>query len=190
MSLYLIPLTGWSLNFISDLIENKLIANKSQYLKYLINVAIVVIFVAYPGLVSYQFANDPVNAAIADSDSNQYVNNWSAGWGVKESVKYFQEKAQNGKIFIATEGTFGLMPEAMELYLIKNPNVTIKGYWPIENKLPQEALDYAKKMPSYFIFYQPQHVAIPSDFPLKLLLQVKEGKSNYFYRVYQILPQK
>ena len=190
MSLYLIPLAGWSLSFISDFVENKLKLDKSQYLKYLVNVAIVAVFAAYSGFISFQFAQNPVTAAIADSDSNQYVNNWSAGWGVKESVEYFQEKAQDGKIFIATEGTFGLMPESMEMYLVQNPNVTIKGYWPIENMLPKEALGYAKKMPSYFIFYQPQHVIIPSDFPLKLIFQVKEGGSNYFYRVYQILPQK
>ncbi len=190
MSLFLIPLAGWSLNFIIEIIENKLKPSKSLYLKYLFNFLIIAVFVSYPAFVSFQFAANPVTAAIADSDSNQYVNNWSAGWGVKESVAFFKQEAKTQKIFIATEGTFGLMPEAMELYLIQNPNVTIKGYWPIENKLPEEALDYAKKMPAYFIFYQPQHVIIPADFPLKLLFQIKEGSSNYFYRVYQVLPQK
>lgn len=190
MSLFLLPLAGWSLNFIINFLEDKLKLNKSLYLKYLANVLIIAAFVSYPAFVSFQFAANPITAAIADSDSNQYVNNWSAGWGVKESVAFFNEKAKNGKIFIATEGTFGLMPETMEMYLIQNPNVKIKGYWPIENMLPKEALDYAKKMPSYFIFYQPQHIVIPSDFPLKLLFRVKEGNSDYLYRVYQILPQK
>lgn len=189
MSLFLLPLAGWSLNFIINFLENKLKLDKS-YLKYLINFLIIAVFVSYPAFVSFQFAANPVTAAIADSDSNQYVNNWSAGWGVKESVIFFNEKAKMGKIFIATEGTFGLMPETMEMYLVENPNVKIKGYWPIENMLPKEALDYAKKMPSYFIFYQPRHIVIPADFPLKLLFQIREGNSNYFYRVYQILPQK
>jgi hypothetical protein len=57
------------------------------------------------------------------------------------------------------------MPESLELYLIKNKNITIKGYWPINDSLPKEAIDYSKKMPSYFIFYQPQHVVIPPSFP-------------------------
>ena len=190
MSLYLIPLAGWSLDFIINFLENKLKLGKSLYFKYLVNILITAVFVIYPGFVSFQFASNPAMAAIADSDSNQYVNNWSAGWGVKESVAFFSERAKEGKIFIATEGTFGLMPETMEMYLVQNPNVTIKGYWPIENMLPKEALDFAKKMPSYFIFYQPQHVIISADFPLKLLFQIKEGNSNYFYRVYQIMPEK
>jgi 4-amino-4-deoxy-L-arabinose transferase-like glycosyltransferase len=190
MSLFLLPLAGWSLNFIINFLENKLKINKSLYFKYLANLLIITVVVAYPAFVSFQFAANPVSAAIADSDSSQYVNNWSAGWGVKESVAFFKQKAQNEKIFIATEGTFGLMPETMELYLVENPNVTIKGYWPIENMLPKETLDYARKMPAYFIFYQPRHIIIPADFPLKLLFQIKEGNSNNFYRVYQILPQK
>ncbi len=190
MTLFLLPLAGWSLSFIVDFFGRKLKFDKSLYLRNLVNFLLVVIFVAYPAFVSFQFAFDPVNAPIANSDSDQYANSWSSGFGVKESVTFFKQQAQNQKIFIATEGTFGLMPETMEMYLVQNPNVKIQGYWPIDNKLPKEALDYAKKMPSYFIFYQPQHVVIPSDFPLKLIFQIRQGKSNYFYRVYQILPQK
>ena len=190
MSLYLLPLCGWSLNYLIELAQEKLKAKSSLYLKYALNVLIPGFFLVYPAFCIFQLITNPVIAPIADADRNQYVNNWSAGWGVKESVAFFKEKAKNEKIFIATEGTFGLMPETMEMYLITNKNVTIKGYWPIENMLPKEALEYAKKMPSYFIFYQPQHIVIPNDFPLKLIFQVREGSSDYFYRVYQIIPQK
>ncbi len=189
MSLFLLPLAAWSLNIIVDFLEKNL-KLKSIYLKFLLTILVIIIFAGYSAYTSFIFAYNPVKASIADSDSNQYINNWSAGWGVKESVAFFKEKAQEGKIFIATEGTFGLMPESMELYLVQNPNVTIKGYWPINNELPKETLDYAKKMPSYFIFYQPEHRIIPQNFPLKLIFQIREGNSNYLYRVYQILPQK
>ncbi len=178
------------LNYLIELAQEKLKAKSSLYLKYALNVLIPGFFLVYPAFCIFQLITNPVIAPIADADRNQYVNNWSAGWGVKESVAFFKEKAKNEKIFIATEGTFGLMPETMEMYLITNKNVTIKGYLPIENMLPKEALEYAKKMPSYFIFYQPQHIVIPNDFPLKLIFQVREGSSDYFYRVYQIIPQK
>ncbi|MCL4354274.1 hypothetical protein M1349_02255, partial [Patescibacteria group bacterium] len=189
MSLFLIPLSAWSLNFIIDYLESKL-KLKTFYTKLALSVVLVLVFVTYPGYSAYVFASNPVGSHIADSDYNQYINTWSAGWGVKESVAFFKEKASTQKIFIATEGTFGLMPESMELYLVDNPNVTIKGYWPINDTLPKEALDYSKKMPSFFIFYQPQHEVIPSNFPLKLIFEVREGNSNYLYRVYQIMPQK
>ena len=81
------------------------------------------------------------------------------------------------------------MPEAMELYLVNNPNIIIKGYWPVDI-FPKETLKFAAKMPSYFIYYQKDHMVIPSDFPLKLLFQVKQGNNESYYRVYQVIPQQ
>jgi len=189
MSLFLLPLAAWALNYIIE----EALRYSSQKNKASIAIVlapfIVFVFVWYPGIVSYQFAYDPINAQIAKADNGQYVNSWSAGWGVKESVVFFNEKAKTQKIFIATEGTFGLMPESMEMYLIKNKNITIKGYWPVNN-VSKEALNYASRMPSYFIFYQPQHVVIPPGFPLRLVFQVKQGNANSYYRVYEIIPQK
>lgn len=186
MSLMLLPLAAWGLNYIIDeSLRYSAKKNKAHIVKRIVPI-IVFVFIWYPGLVSYQFAYDPINSQIAKADNSQYVNSWAAGWGVKESVAFFTSQAQNQKIFIATEGTIGLMPESMEMYLIKNKNITIKGYWPVD-LFPKEALDYAKKMPSYFIFYQPQHVVLPIDFPLKLIFEVRQGNTNFYYRVYQII---
>lgn len=189
MSLFLLPLAAWGLNYIIDE-AIRYSSSKNKYLIAKISIPLIVlVFIWYPGLTSYQFAYDPIHAKIANADNSQYVNSWASGWGVRESVAFFSEQSNNQKIFVATEGTFGLLPESMEIYLIKNKNITIKGYWPVDI-FPQEALSYASKIPSYFIFYQPQHVVIPLQFPLKLLFQVRQGDSNYFYRVYQIIPQK
>jgi 4-amino-4-deoxy-L-arabinose transferase-like glycosyltransferase len=185
MSLMLLPLAAWGLNYLISFAQQKIRLNipKTFYL-----VAITALFVLYPGFVSLQFAINPLNAQIADADRAQYLNSWASGWGVKESVAFFEQQAKTQKIFIATEGTFGLMPESMEIYLIQNKNVKIKGYWPID-AFPKEVLDYAKKMPAYFIFYQPQHQVIPVDFPLKLIFEVKQGNANSYYRVYQVVPR-
>lgn len=188
MSLFLIPLAAWGLNYIvSEALRYSGRTNK----QHLIRVAILVVvfgFIWYPGLVSYQFANDPINSQIAKADNSQYVNSWAAGWGVKESVAFFKKQSQNQKIFIATEGTFGLMPEAMELYLVRNKNITIKGYWPVDI-FPKEVLGNAGKMPTYFIFYQKDHVVIPQSFPLKLVFEIRQGNNDSYYRVYQVIPQ-
>jgi 4-amino-4-deoxy-L-arabinose transferase-like glycosyltransferase len=188
MSCYLLPLAGWGLNEIIVFINKRINKNNKLLPTSLTYLAVAIIFIAYPGFISFTIAKDPVNAPIARSDSNQYVNNWSAGWGVSESVNFFKKEAKDKKIFIGTEGTFGLMPESLELYLVDNKNVTIKGYWPVERSLPEEAIEYAKKMPSYFVFYQPNNIIIPQGYPLKPVFKVREGNTDYFYRVYQIIP--
>jgi hypothetical protein len=185
MTLMLLPLAAWGLDFVITFVQKMTHLNLP---KIFYAVVITAVFVVYPGFVSLQFAVNPVNAAIADADKAQYLNGWASGWGVKESVAFFNEKAKQQKIFIATEGTFGLMPESMEIYLIQNKNIIIKGFWPV-GVFPKEVLAYAKKMPAYFIFYQPQHQVIPSDFPLKLIFEVKQGNANTYYRVYQVVPR-
>lgn len=190
MSLYLIPLAAWALFAIINATNKRLIPQKSSLIKITAEVLIILIFIFYPAYVSFSFARDPINAPIPGSDSRQYVNNWSAGWGVKETVDFLKEKAKSQKIFIGTEGTFGLMPEALELYLVQNKNVVIKGYWPIKDEIPKEALDYAQRMPVYFVFYQPEHQVIPKTFPLKLVFKKQAGNSQYYYRLFQVILPK
>jgi hypothetical protein len=183
MSVMLLPLAAWGLSYLVDFTQKRVSLNipKGFYL-----VIITIIFILYPGFISAQFAYSPEKAQIADMDRNQYINGWAAGWGVKESVIFFTKEAEKQKIFVATEGTFGLMPEAMEMYLIGNKNVTIKGYWPIDI-FPKELLEVSKKMPTYLIFYQPQHRVLPANYPtLKLIFEVRQGNTNDYYRVYQL----
>lgn len=188
MSLYLLPLASWGLNY---LINKSMNYTKINYKLGKIKSAVVVaafVFIWYPGLVSLQFAINPVAAKIAKADNSQYINSWAAGWGVKESTEFFKEKAKNQKIFIATEGTFGLLPFALEMYLVTDKNIIIKGYWPV-NDVSEEILKKAKRMPTYYVFYQKDHINIPPSFPLKLLFKVRQGNTDYFYRVYQVIPQ-
>ncbi len=187
MSLMLLPLIAWSLDLIMEELK-RFFSRNAIYIK-VTQFVLLLIVIAYPAYTSIIFAKESLSASIADADHGQYVNSWAAGWGVKDSIAFFSDQAKNQKIFVATEGTFGLMPEAMEIYLIKNKNIIIKGYWPVDS-FPKEVLDFASKMPTYFVFYQPQHVVLPISFPLNLVFEVKQGNTNYFYRVYRVVSSK
>lgn len=186
MTLSLLPLVAYGLyDFIN--VSLKLL-NKQHEKIYRYGILWIALFVffSYPLFVAYSFATDPIHAAIAKPDNAQYVNHWTAGWGVNESVLYLRNEALNNKIFIGTEGTFGLLPFALEMYLIDNPNVVIKGFWPVENKLPQQLVEASKKMPTFMIFYQPNNVNPPEPEHLELIQKTQEGTSNYFYRLYKV----
>ena len=184
MSLMLIPLAATGLEYLIDFVQKNIKLNISRSFY---TILLTIIFIAFPGFVSFQFAYDPINSKIAKADNSQYVNSWAAGWGVKESIEFFKMQAKDKKIFIATEGTFGLMPEAIEMYLVANKNVTIRGYWPMD-KFPKEVLQYAKKLPTFFIFYQKDNQIIPPDYPLELIFQVEQGNNGSYYRVYKVIP--
>ena len=93
-----------------------------------------------------------------------------------------------------TEGTFGLMPFGLEMYLVDHPNIKIQSFWPIGEPPPAEVLARAKVMPTYAIFYQPcpscgqQGGNTPPSWKVKKIATYKQGKSKDYYSIYQILP--
>lgn len=188
MTLPLLPLIAYGLYDIIDLATKKLVKKVNRLKLTFILLLIAFAFMVYPLYVSYQFAFDPVNSRIAKPDNAQYVNHWTAGWGVVETVDFFEEISSKESVFIATEGTFGLMPFALEIYLSDNPNITIKGYWPLEKELPREVLEMAKKKKTYIIFYQPNNVDPPNPENLKLIFKKQAGNSMYYYRLYEVIP--
>lgn len=144
MVLFLLPLAAYSLNFLFEKIKNK----------FLFALLVLLVF-SFQIYADFMIITDFGRAPIADPDLGQYSNDWPSGRGVPESVTFFKEEAGKGPIFIATQGTFGLMPYAYEIYFAGNNNVSTKGFWPIDPELPQEVVEKASEMPVYFVFYQP-----------------------------------
>jgi len=161
--------------------------------KYLLIIFIILSFalvIKTDFLVLTNFAR----AYIPVSDIRQYSSDWPSGGGVIESIEFFKKEAEKGKIYIATQGTFGLMPYAFEIYLVQNPNITIEGIWPVGDEVPQKILDISRKISTYFIFYQPcdqcPDVGIaPSTWKsLELIYQFKKEYRERKLSVYRVMP--
>lgn len=146
-------------------------------------VIITAIILAYPAYQSFLLVVSPVQADIPANDRHQLFDDWPSGYGVKEVISYLKDKAQNGKIVIGTEGTFGLNPAVYEIYLGGDKNVEIHGYWPV-GEVPRELLDKAKTYPTYLIFKEKQE--IPANWPLKLIGKYRRGKGNTYLLFYQV----
>lgn len=181
MILPLLPLAAFSLINLYKTIGNKIFFG------------ILCLFVFSLALRSdYLILNDFKNAPIPFSDLGQYNHDWPSGWGIKEAVSFLDEEAKTKKIFVATEGTFGLMPYALEIYLINNKNIEIKGFWPVD-EMPAEVLEKSKKMPTYFVFYQPcQHCQYaglaPSGWPLEVVYQYEKYHVQRYFTLYKVKP--
>ena len=135
---------------------------------------------------------NPLASSIPNSDKGQFLTAWSSGGGIKETVIFFEKEAQSRQITIATGGTFGLLPYAYEIYLIDNPNVTIKGYWPIEDTPPQELVERAKQQPVYIVFYQEcppcQGVGLaPASWPLEEVYRYPKQQEDQYLTVYRFV---
>jgi 4-amino-4-deoxy-L-arabinose transferase-like glycosyltransferase len=144
-----------------------------------------IVFLLYPGYQVYLLATRPVAASIPETDRNQLFNDWPSGYGVREVVQYLQSEASITKIVVGTEGTFGLNPAVYEMYLGKNPNIEIHGYWPV-GQVPEELLISAETKPTYLIFKESQN--IPSSWPLTLIQAYRRGNGSTFLYFYQVNP--
>ena len=183
MTLSLIPIASFGLYNLIMILKKR---TRNDLLAFLS----VPVILAYPFYVSIQFATNPPNAPIAKSDYGQYVRDWPAGWGVKESITYLTENSRDKKIYVFTAGTFGLMPASLELYLNKNPNIVIKGIWPINDGLPKEIEDASSEGETYLLFYQPCPACIdlygpPWNWPSEKVFQAERGR----LALYKVIPR-
>lgn len=136
----------------------------------------------------FQLVTDPYRANIPRSDAYQYLNGWPAGGGINEVVDFLNQESQKGKVWVGTEGTFGPLPYALEVYLYRNFNVEIHGFWPLKQVVPEEATKSAALKHSYFVFNQTQ--TVPENWPLKLIGKYPKGVGKEFLQLFQVLPGK
>ena len=148
---------------------------------------VLALFLLNPAVNSLRLLTDPSSAKIADADMGQYLNNWPAGWGVSEIVNFLKSHPQTEKVYVGTEGTFGLLPYAFLIYFYGNPNVRAIGYWPVDpTNLPAQILELAKDHKTYFVFNENQKEIANSH--LKFLAKYQKGQGNSFMRLYQVIP--
>jgi 4-amino-4-deoxy-L-arabinose transferase-like glycosyltransferase len=147
---------------------------------------IVSIGVFLPSMyTSYFVLTDPWHAQIPDSDKNQLLNSWPAGGGVREANEFFLRESRKGNVTVYTEGTFGLMPYAVEIYLVDKPNITIRSLWPLPVEIPREIVESGRMNPTYLVTNQLQ--AKP-DWPIELVEEYPKGMlpDNYL-RIYRVI---
>jgi hypothetical protein len=135
-------------------------------------------------LFDYQIVFQPIQAAIPSADRKQFLTDWPSGYGISEIVSFLEKESKNGPVFIGTEGTFGLFPHALELYLGTNHNVTIKAYWPV-GEVPEELIESARIRPTFLVFKERQ--VVPSEWPLLLINEYRRGDGPTFMRFFRVL---
>lgn len=165
---------------------SKLIKSKHKYQKYL-KFSLIAFFI-FPLFNSFLLLTNPKSAKIANSDLGQYLNDWPAGFGVNETVELIRESEKRKPTYVATEGTFGLLPYALQIYFYGDSNVNIAGFWPVDpTKIPQEVLDAVKTHQVYFVFNENQNEI--SNPQLKLVSKYQKGIGKTFLRVYEVFPK-
>lgn len=176
--LYLVP--------IIFVVVSYFVVEKIEKIKsFKLQVLIISIILFGPVLGTLSIIINPFGSIIPENDRNQLFNDWPAGGGIQEAVEIINKASVNQKVFVGTEGTFGLLPYALEIELIKNPNVEIKGYYPVKT-VPVEVLDKSKTQKTFFIYNLTQDEELFKNQDILELGKYAKGNSDTYLRIFEV----
>lgn len=90
----------------------------------------------------------PEKAPLPHNERRGYFEDWTAGYGFKEIAQFLEVRAKEELVVVGTEGSFGTLPDGLQIYLDKNRQViVIGGKATISAQLRQTATEH----PTYFI---------------------------------------
>jgi hypothetical protein len=73
--------------------------------------------------------SEPETTPFVLADRAEYLEDWSSGQGIREAVAYINRAAQTHSIAVATEGSFGTLPDGITLFFHRRnvSNIYIEG---------------------------------------------------------------
>ncbi|HJY98695.1 MAG TPA: glycosyltransferase family 39 protein [Patescibacteria group bacterium] len=143
--------------------------------------AVVIAFLIAQSLIFNQsLLNDPQKANLPRSERSGYLEEWTAGYGIREIAESFKSDGKGGypianvkageKIVIGTEGFFGTLPDGLQMYLNNQPQVLVIGVGLDFDKLPQPLVDSKESgNKTYLVVNRSRFHKAPEDLGLTII---------------------
>ena len=98
------------------------------------------------GRFIYYAQTDTDQIPFSAIDRMQYLEEWSSGHGIKETVKFIQETSQKHSLAVATEGFFGTLPDGILMYLHRQnvDNLKVEGIGQPVRAIPVDFISKAE----------------------------------------------
>lgn len=128
---------------------------------------LLALFAANTAIMSFFFMGtaltNPDQLPLVASDRSQYLEEWSSGHGIVQTVQYIQQQSKTHTIAVATEGRFGTLPDGLLLYFhdrdVKNIYIEGTGEYPVKN-LPDFFTKRAKNFDQSILVVNSYRMAI------------------------------
>lgn len=132
-------------------------------------VLLLLLLTVLPLNYDFQLLTDPQKAPLPRRMRSGYLEEWTAGYGLKEMAAFLAAQAQKGPVLVGTEGTFGTLPDGLQLYLEGVPQIRIIGFtWPTAD-LNQALINSLVDNQVFFIAHQSRLQISPQAYGLNLI---------------------
>lgn len=153
------------------IISSLFILFKTRYSKLIY--LLLSLFIINSLLVDYLLVYKIDQAPLPKSERTGYLEEWTAGYGIKETANYlkeFQYKFPDEKIVVGTEGYFGTLPDGLQIYLSNYPQITVIGVGLDLKEIPnslRESMMAGNR--TFLVINSSRLVGDPNEMGLKLI---------------------
>lgn len=119
----------------------------------------------------------PFEAKLPSTETG-YLSDWTSGWGIKESSEYLKNKAKTANVIVGTEGSFGTLPDGLQIYSDHVPQLTVIGYGLGFTQIPDPLLNAKKSGDDVYLLINQSRLSLNSDQLDNLTLINKYPKPN------------
>lgn len=116
--------------------------------RFYFKVLIMGILLVWPVYFNYLLLFDLDRAPLPANERRGYLETWTAGHGLRELAAYFTEISKKEVIVVGTEGSFGTLPDGLQIYLDKNRQVIIIGG---KSTISAQLRGAATEHPTFFV---------------------------------------
>ena len=131
-------------------------------------------FVMHATIVNIQILGNVESAPLPRSERSGYLEEWTAGTGIKEISEYIREQAKNlpagRQVIVGTEGYFGTLPNGLQVYLNDIPEITVIGTGLDFTEVPESLIESKEAgNKTYFVVNSTRFLVNPEDIGLKVI---------------------
>ncbi len=147
---------------------------KKNKLNKILTAFLMIVISILPMRFNLQLLQDPAKADLPKNERRGYLEDWTAGYGLKEIASYLINEAKKQQVVVATEGYFGTLPDGLSIYLdtynhqsIDERKVIVVGS---EATISAQLMETARSRPTYFVanktrYYQWQDGELIKEYP-------------------------
>ena len=124
--------------------------------------------------LDYWLWHNPSQAPLPEDERKGYLQDWTAGWGIKSVADYLKRLPRDKNIVVGTEGFFGTLPEGLQIYLQGEPGITVIGVgYPIK-EIPEPLINAKKAGDRVYLVVNQSRLKLEKQSQLKLIQAYKK----------------
>lgn len=129
---------------------------------------LIILFI--PNLLRiYQISFRPSNLKLPSIETG-YIYSWTSGWGIKESADYLISRSKEANVIVGTEGSFGTLPDGLQIYTNQVPQLTVFGVGIDITQIPEKLIDARNHDDEVYLLFNSSRLKLSSEDRDKLIL--------------------